>query len=56
MFRLIDNLIKNTTPKERRQQRPVLGGVETALDSALMLYLLHEAPPGGAEHGNDYSP
>lgn len=45
VFRLIDNLIKNTTPKNASHSDPFWEKSETALDSALMLYLLHEAPP-----------
>lgn len=45
VFRLIDNLIKNTTPKNAANNDPFWEKSETALDSALMLYLLHEAPP-----------
>lgn len=45
VFRLIDNFIKNTTPKNARSNDPFWEKSETALFSALMLYLLHEAPP-----------
>ena len=45
VFRLIDNFIKNTTPKNAHQSDPFWEKSETALFSALMLYLLHEAPP-----------
>lgn len=45
VFRLIDNLIKNTTPKNAANNDPFWEKSEIALDSALMLYLLHEAPP-----------
>lgn len=45
VFRLIDNFIKNTTPKYASNSDPFWEKAETALDSALMLYLLHEAPP-----------
>ena len=45
VFRLIDNLIQNTTPKNAQQSDPFWQKSEIALDSALMLYLLHEAPP-----------
>lgn len=45
VFRLIDNFIKNTTPKNASHSDPFWEKSETALDSALMLYLLHEAPP-----------
>lgn len=70
VFKLIDNFIKNTTPKNAKSNDPFWEKSETALDSALMLYLLHEAPPedqnmetilymienGGAkEEDDDYS-
>ena len=70
VFKLIDNFIKNTTPKGAKANDPFWEKSETALDSALMLYLLHEAPPedqnmetilymienGGAkEEDDDYS-
>lgn len=45
VFRLISNLIQNTTPKKSSQNDPFWEKSETALDAALMLYLLHEAPP-----------
>lgn len=45
VFKLIDNFIKNTTPKNAKSNDPFWEKSETALDSALMLYLLHEAPP-----------
>lgn len=45
VFRLIDNFIKNTTPKNSSNNDPFWEKSETALDAALMLYLLHEAPP-----------
>ena len=44
VFKLIDNFIKNTTPKGSKANDPFWEKSETALDSALMLYLLHEAP------------
>lgn len=45
VFRLVNNLIQNTTPKNASQSDPFWEKSETALDAALMLYLLHEAPP-----------
>ncbi len=45
VFKLIDNFIKNTTPKGAKANDPFWEKSETALDSAPMLYLLHEAPP-----------
>ncbi len=45
VFRLINNFIQNTTPKNASQNDPFWEKSEIALDSALMLYLLHESPP-----------
>ena len=45
VFKLINNFIQNTTPKNAHQNDPFWEKSETALDAALMLYLLHEAPP-----------
>lgn len=45
VFRLINNFIQNTTPKNASQNDPFWEKSETALDAALMLYLLHEAHP-----------
>lgn len=45
VIKLISNLIQNTTPKNAQQSDPFWEKSEIALDSALMLYLLHEAPP-----------
>ncbi len=45
VFKLIDNFIKNTTPKGQHSNDPFWEKSETALDSAIMLYLLHECPP-----------
>lgn len=42
---LIDNFIKNTTPRNASSNDPFWEKAEIALDSALMLYLLSEAPP-----------
>ena len=42
---LIDNLIKNTTPRNAAGNDPFWEKGEVALDSALMLYLISEAPP-----------
>ena len=39
------NLIRNTTPKGAQSSDPFWEKSETALLQALMLYLLHEAPP-----------
>nr|WP_243868306.1 type IV secretory system conjugative DNA transfer family protein [Fusicatenibacter saccharivorans] len=47
VLRLISNLIQNTTPKGSQSSDPFWEKSETALLQALMLYLLHEAPPEG---------
>ena len=44
-MKLVNNLIKNTTPKGASQNDPFWEKSEIALDTALILYLLHEAPP-----------
>lgn len=45
VLKLITNLIQNTTPKGSQSNDPFWEKSETALLQALMLYLLHEAPP-----------
>ena len=45
VLKLIANFIRNTTPKNAHANDPFWEKSETALDCALMLYLLHEAPP-----------
>ena len=45
VLKLMDNLIRNTTPKNANNSDPFWEKAEIALDSALMLYLLYEAPP-----------
>ena len=45
VLKLIANFIRNTTPKNAHSNDPFWEKSEIALDSALMLYLLHEAPP-----------
>ena len=45
VLQLITNLIQNTTPPHAQSSDPFLEKSETALLQALMLYLLHEAPP-----------
>ncbi len=45
VIKLITNLIRNTTPKNSSQNDPFWEKAEIALDTALILYLLHEAPP-----------
>ncbi|WP_279060389.1 type IV secretory system conjugative DNA transfer family protein, partial [Gemmiger formicilis] len=42
---LIENLIQNTTPSHSKSSDPFWEKSEAALLQALMLYLLHEAPP-----------
>lgn len=44
VLKLIDNLVKNTTPPKGASNDPFWEKAEIALDSALMLYLLSEAP------------
>ena len=45
VLQLITNLIQNTTPSHAQTSDPFWERSETALLQALMLYLLHEAPP-----------
>lgn len=45
VIKLITNLIRNTTPKNASQNDPFWERAEIALDTALILYLLHKAPP-----------
>lgn len=44
-MKLVNNLIKNTTPKNASNNDPFWEKSEIALDTALILYLIHEAPP-----------
>ncbi len=44
-MKLVNNLIKNTTPKNAGNNDPFWEKSEIALDTALILYLIHEAPP-----------
>src|SRR5699024_1403982 len=44
VLKLINNLIRNTTPKGSQSSDPFWEKSETALLQAFMLYLLHEAP------------
>ena len=44
VLKLMDNLVKNTTPPKGTSNDPFWEKAEIALDSALMLYLLSEAP------------
>lgn len=45
VMKLVNNFIKNTTPKGAQQNDPFWERSEIALDTALILYLMHEAPP-----------
>ena len=69
VLKLVSNLIKNTTPKGSHQNDPFWEKAEIALDSAIMFYLLYEAPEnectlemvmhmlnnaGAKEEDNDY--
>ena len=45
VLKLIDSLIKNTTPKNASNNDPFWEKAEIALDSALILYLMDFAPP-----------
>lgn len=44
VLKLMDNLVKNTTPPKGASNDPFWEKAEIALDSALMLYPLYEAP------------
>jgi type IV secretion system protein VirD4 len=44
VIKLVTNLIRNTTPKNAMQNDPFWEKAEIALDTALILYLIHEAP------------
>ena len=44
VLKLMDNLVKNTTPPKGASNDPFWEKAEIALDSARMLYLLYEAP------------
>lgn len=44
VLKLMDNLVKNTTPPKGASNDPFWEKAEIARDSALMLYLLYEAP------------
>ena len=44
VLKLMDSLVKNTTPPKGASNDPFWEKAEIALDSALMLYLLYEAP------------
>lgn len=51
VLQLITNLIQNTTPPHAQSSDPFWEKSETALLQALMLYLLHEAPPSEQNFG-----
>lgn len=44
-IKLVTNLIQNTTPKKAQTNDPFWDKAETALLTAFILYLMHEAPP-----------
>lgn len=45
VLKLVDNLIRNTTPRTAGGTDPFWEKAEVALDAALILYLMSEAPP-----------
>ena len=45
VMKMVNNLIKNTTPKDAQRNDPFWERSEIALDTAIILYLIHEAPP-----------
>jgi len=45
VLKLVSNIIRNTTPKGAQSNDPFWERAETALMEALILYLVHEAPP-----------
>jgi len=45
VLKLVSNLVRNTTPKSTQSNDPFWERAETALLEALILYLVHEAPP-----------
>ncbi len=45
MLKLVNNLVRNTTPKGASSNDPFWERAETALLEALILYLIFEAPP-----------
>lgn len=46
VLKLVNNIVRNTTPKGAQSNDPFWERAETALMEALILYLIHEAPPG----------
>lgn len=45
VLKLVNNIVRNTTPKGAQSNDPFWERAETALMEALVLYLIHEAPP-----------
>jgi len=45
VLKLVANIVRNTTPKGAQSNDPFWERAETALMEALILYLVHEAPP-----------
>ena len=45
ILKLVNNMVRNTTPKGAQSNDPFWERAETALMEALILYLVHEAPP-----------
>ena len=45
VLKLVSNIVRNTTPKGAQSNDPFWERAETALMEALILYLVHEAPP-----------
>ena len=45
VLKLVGNIVRNTTPKGAQSNDPFWERAETALMEALILYLVHEAPP-----------
>ena len=45
VLKLVNNIVRNTTPKGSQSNDPFWERAETALMEALILYLVHEAPP-----------
>ena len=45
VLKLVNNIVRNTTPKGAQSNDPFWERAETALMEALILYLVHEAPP-----------
>lgn len=45
VLKLVNNIVRNTTPKGAQSNDPFWERAETALMEALILYLVHDAPP-----------